>query len=96
MGILLAYFVWVVGTLAVIATAWIGVADSDAARLHLQHAATIQRSYDASFIAEDSGNTPATASAKAAHAVARLPGRQRPSFNRRVALRANPPPFDGH
>ena len=105
MTILLAYFVWVVGMLAVIATAWIGVANSGLARLHLHRASTtMQQSYDASFMAEASGNTPprATAAAKAQahatgrHAARRLPARQRPSLDRRVALRASPPPFDGH
>lgn len=57
MAILLAYFVFVTSTLAVIATAWIGVAESGAARVHLQRASAIQQSYDASFMAEDSGNT---------------------------------------
>ena len=103
MGILLAYFVWVVSTLAVIATAWIGVADSGVDRLHLQRATSIQRSFDASFMAADDDDT-ATAKAKpdAPHAVtgahraaARLTRRHR-NFEPRVALRANPPPFDGH
>ncbi len=102
MGILIAYFVWVVGTLAIIVTAWVGVADSGAERLHFQRATLIQQSYDASFMAE--GNTRPAASVAAAkpqapHAdtrrvAARLPGRH--GSNRRVALRFNPPTDDGH
>ena len=104
MAILIAYFVWVVSTLAIIATAWIGVANSGAERLHLQRATAIHQGYDASFMAED--DTPPAASvaatkAQAPHAVgsarraaARLPGRR--GFNRRVALRFNPPTDDGH
>lgn len=57
MAILIAYFAFVVSTLAVIVTAWIGVADAGAERLHLQQASVVQRSYDASFMAEDESNT---------------------------------------
>ena len=104
MGILLAYFVWVVSTLAVIATAWIGVADSGVDRLHLQRATSIQRSFDASFMAEDDDDT---AAAKATAGTRRAPSPARTrrgvawrdgsrNLEPRVALRANPPPFDGH
>lgn len=102
MGILVAYFVWVVGTLGIIVTAWIGVADSGAERLHLQRATLIQQSYDASVIAEDNtrpATSVAAAKPQAAHAdtrrvAARLSARH--GANRRVALRLNPPTDDGH
>jgi hypothetical protein len=104
MGILLAYFTFVASTLAVIVTAWIGVADSGVAGLHLQHATAIQHSYDASVMADDSADlqpAPAVAAAKTAaprvgerHAAARLLKRQ--PYDPRVALRLNPPTDDGH
>lgn len=65
MGILLAYFAFIASTLAVIVTAWIGIAESGAERMHLPHASVIQQSYDASFMAEDSGDTPAQPAAAA-------------------------------
>jgi hypothetical protein len=124
MGILLAYFLWVTSVLAIIVTAWIGVADSGVETVHLRRAAT-GRSYDAAFTAEI-GNAPAgttgalTAAASerrgnarmpesaAANTRAQLPGERRSGRHvasqlgrsrgagPRVALRANPPPFDGH
>jgi hypothetical protein len=104
MGILLAYFAFVASTLAVIVTAWIGVADSDAARLHLQHASAIQHSYDASVMADNSVQVqpaPAKTAAKTAaprqserHAAARVLHRH--PYDPRVALRLNPPTDDGH
>ncbi len=104
MGILLAYFVWVVSTLAVIATVWIGVADSGVDRLHLQRATAMQRSFDASVMAENDTATAATkAKPDVPHAVTgprraapRLSRRQRRNFDPRLALRANPPLFDGN
>ncbi len=102
MGILIAYFAWVVGTLAVIVTAWVGFADSGAERLHLQRATLIQQSYDASFMAEDDTRPAATVAAarpQTAHADARRVA-ARPSArhgsNGRVALRFSPPTDDGH
>ena len=123
MGILLAYFLWVTGMLAIIVTAWIGVADSGVERVHLRRAA-IGRSYDAAFTAEN-GSPAATARAQtaaardrrgdarmpesaAANTRAQLPAERRSGrrvasqlgrslgAGPRVALRANPPPFDGH
>ena len=102
MGILVAYFVWVVGTLAIIVTAWIGVADSGAERLHLQRATLIQQSYDASVMAEDdtrpaarvAAAKPRTAHADTRRVVGRLAARH--GANRRVALRFSPPTDDGH
>jgi hypothetical protein len=124
MGILLAYFLWVTSALAIIVTAWIGVADSGVETVHLRRAAT-GRSYDAAFMAEN-GNAPAgttaaqTAAASerrggarmpesaAANTRAQLPAERRSGRHvasqlgssrgagARVALRANPPPFDGH
>ncbi len=123
MAILLAYFLWVTSVLAIIVTAWIGVADSGVETVHLRRAAT-GRSYDAAFMAEN-GNAPAgTTAAQTAAASERrgdarmpqsaaantLPVERRPGSGRhvasqlgrsrgagaRVALRANPPPFDGH
>jgi hypothetical protein len=70
MAVLIAYFAFVVSTLAVIVTAWIGVAESGAERMHLQRASAIQHSYDASFMADDSGDT---GSATAATATAKAP-----------------------
>ena len=124
MGILLAYFVWFTGMLAIIVTAWIGVADSGVERVHLRRAAT-GRSYDAAFMAENKfapaatarPQTPAASDRRAGArmpgsvaantgtpaAAERRPGRHvTPRLNRslgagpRVALRANPPPFDEH
>ncbi|HEX3937964.1 MAG TPA: hypothetical protein VHX43_10710 [Xanthobacteraceae bacterium] len=105
MGILLAYFVWVACTLAVIVTAWVGVADSGVDRLHLQRASVIQHSHDAAFMAEDDLPPAATAAAAAhspaAHAVAhdRRTAARRPrqhGYDPRVALSLDPPPDDGH
>ncbi len=124
MGILLAYFLWVTGMLAIIVTAWIGVADSGVERVHLRRAA-IGRSYDAAFTAENGSAPAATARAQtaaardrrgdarmpesaAANTRAQLPAERRSGrrvasqlgrslgAGPRVALRANPPPFDGH
>jgi hypothetical protein len=124
MGILLGYFLWVTSMLAIIVTAWIGVAVSGVERVHLRRAAT-GRSYDAAFMAANDiapAATPRaqTAAANDRRAEARMPGsvaantgapaaaERRPGrhvaarLNRalgagpRVALRANPPPFDGH
>jgi hypothetical protein len=124
MGILLGYFLWVTSMLAIIVTAWIGVADSGVERVHLPRAAT-GRSYDASFMAANNiapAATPRaqTAAASDRRAEARMPGsvaantgaaaaERRPGrhvtarLNRSLgagprvaALRANPPPFDGH
>ncbi len=122
MGILVAYFLWVTSMLAIIVTAWIGVADSGVERVHLQRAAT-GRSYEASFMAANdidpaaTARTPTTsdrraktqllgsvaANTHAPAAVERRPGRHATApLNRsfaagpRVALRANPPPFDEH
>lgn len=60
MGILIAYFIFIASTLAVIVTSWVGIADSGVAGLHLQRPSAIQQSYDTSVMAEDSGNTPTT------------------------------------
>jgi hypothetical protein len=87
MGILLAFFLWVTGMLAVIATAWIGIGDSAGTRLHLQHPAAIQRSYD-SFVAADDRRT-APASALAAKAKAQPP-RAKASVRRRIAAARRP------
>lgn len=101
MAILLGYFVVVVSTLAVIVTAWIGVAESGETRLHLQRPSAIQQSYDASFMAADS-DTPPGAKAKQPHAArnarraaARLTVRRYEGFHSRVALRGLPPPDAG-
>ena len=102
MGILLAYFVWVACTLAVIVTAWVGVADSGAERLHLQRATLIQRSHDAAFMAEDdapltglaAASKPHVAAARDRAMTARRPPRR--GDDPRVALRLNPPTDDGH
>ncbi|HTZ02213.1 MAG TPA: hypothetical protein VMC05_07750 [Xanthobacteraceae bacterium] len=103
MTILLAYFVWVACTFAVIVTAWIGVGESGDQRLHLQRADLIQHSYDASVMAEDDDTPRRMAAAppakpSASHAderrtAARL--HRRHGFDPRVALRAMPPD-DGH
>ncbi len=79
MGILLAYFVWVTSVLAIIVTAWIGVADSGIERVHLRRAETA-RSFDASFTAANDIDPAATARAQTAaandrRAEARMPGR---------------------
>jgi hypothetical protein len=68
MGILIAYFVFIASTLAVIVTSWIGVADSGAAGLHLQRVRATQQSYDTSVMVEDPGATspPATATTASA------------------------------
>lgn len=112
MGILIAYFVFIASTLAVIVTSWIGVADSGVAGLHLQRASAIQQSYDTSVMAEDPGDTPAAVTAKAAarnsaaehgpvarlHARAHLARRRARDFGTdpHLALRGTPPPDDGH
>jgi hypothetical protein len=102
MAILLAYFVWVACTLAVIVTAWVGVADSGAERLHLQRATLIQRSHDAAFMAEDDAPLSAATAAAKPHAAAdrdRRTAARRPrqhGYDPRVALRLNPPTDDGH
>jgi hypothetical protein len=111
MGILLAYFAFVASTLAVIMTAWIGVADSGVARLHLQHASAIQHSYDASVMADNAADArpaPAAAVKTAAKTAAKtLAPRHserhaaarvlnRHPYDPRVAWRLNPPTDDGH
>ncbi len=58
MVILLAYFAFVAGALAVIVTAWIGVGDSAATRLHPQQDSAFQQSYDAFTMAHDHRNPP--------------------------------------
>jgi hypothetical protein len=111
MGILIAYFVFIASTLAVIVTSWIGVADSGAGGLHLQRAA-IQKSYDTSVGAEDFGDTPPTTTPKVTarnstmehgglaklHARAHLAARRAhdSSADPHLALRATPLPDDGH
>lgn len=107
MGILLAYFAFVASALAVIVTAWVGVADSGVDRLHLQHASAIQHSYDASVMADNAADarpTPAPAAKTGAktfasrhserHAAARVLNRH--PYDPRVAWRLNPPTDDGH
>lgn len=107
MGILIAYFAFVASTLAVIVTAWIGVADSGIERVHLQRATAIQHSYDASVMADNGADgrpAPAAAAKTAAkiheprhserHALARVLNRH--PYDPRVAWRLNPPTDDGH
>jgi len=78
MAILLAYFAFVAGTLAVIVAAWVGVGDSAATRLHAPSTGTFQQSYDAFVTAKDSAAPEAVATRKShAPRTADLRARQR-------------------
>jgi hypothetical protein len=94
MGILLAYFLWVTSTLAIIVTAWIGVADSGVERVRVQRVA-MGRSYGASLMAEDDIAPATTAPAQTAaasdhHTEARMPGTVAASTRARVSAKRRP------
>ncbi len=68
MTILLAYFLWVISTLAVIVTVWIGVADSGMARVQPRQVPAMQQSLDAALQAEAMPMPPAVAASAKLHA----------------------------